>query len=348
MVRGIIPQKWAAEALWIRAYADREGTMANFCTKCGAAVSGPFCGACGAPVRESPAQGQNVALPAAPVVQPAAAPVSQAAAAPASVRTSSGVKIVLIVLGVFVLFGAMGVAGIVYVGYRAKQKIAQMERDYGADSSASSDTSSSGGSSSSDTSAGSMRTFPPSKGSGCRLLEGQEAAKILGVAVERVETETSDSDGDLCKYWVSAAERRRLIGGEMASSVAGMGKTDPKDEVEKLLGGSAGALVEATGENKDGDYAFSLQVWRKNGKEQWAKMETVQTRTRNAAGIVGADAADVAMQPVEGVGDRATVLAAGHSIMVLKGDAFFLLGFQQFVPGRDKTVALARVVAGRM
>ena len=127
-----------------------------------------------------------------------------------------------------------------------------------------------------------------------------------------------------------------------------MGKTDTKSEVEKLLGGGAGALIEASGENKDGDYAFSLQVWRKNGKEQWAKTETLQTKTRAAAGVAGADAADVAMQPVEGVGDRATMVAAGHSIMVLKGDAFFLLGFQQFVPGRDKTVALARVVAGRM
>jgi hypothetical protein len=268
------------------------------------------------------------------------------------VRKGSGVKIVLIVLGVFMLFGAMGVGGVVYIGYRAKQKIAQMEKDYGADSNASSNTSSSGastnGSSSSATSSASMRTFPPSKGSGCRLLEGQEAARILGVAVERAETETSDSEGDLCKYWVSAAERRRLIGEEMASSVTGMGKTDTQDEVEKLLGGGAGALIEASGENKDGDYAFSLQVWRKNGKEQWAKMETVQTKTRDAAGVVGADAADVAMQPVEGVGDHATVVAAGHSIMVLKGDAFFLLGFQQFIPGRDKTVALARVVAGRM
>lgn len=54
------------------------------------------------------------------------------------------------------------------------------------------------------------------------------------------------------------------------------------------------------------------------------------------------------MQPVDGLGDRATVLAAGHSIMVLKGDTFFLLAFQQFVPGRDKTVALARMVAGRI
>ena len=327
--------------------------MANFCTKCGAAVSGPFCGACGAPAQEGPAPEQSVT--------PVAAPVSQAAAAPPAVRKGSGLKIVLIVLGVLMLFGAMGVGGLVYVGYRAKQKIAQMEKDYGVDSNSSSGTSSSAtssngasssGTSSSDTSAASMRTFPPSKGSGCRLLEGQEAARILGVAVDRAETETSDSEGDLCKYWVNAAERRRLIGEEMASSVAGLGKTDTKngqqDEVEKLLGGGAGALIEATGENKDSDFAFSLQVWRKNGKEQWAKMETVQAKTRDAAGVAGADAAAVAMQPVEGVGDRATVVAAGHSIMVLKGDAFFLLGFQQFVPGRDKTVALARVVAGRM
>lgn len=324
--------------------------MANFCTKCGAAVSGPFCGACGAPIQESPAQGQSATPPRAPVVQPAAAPVAQPAAAATTTRKSSGVKIVLIVLGVFVLFGAMGVGGIVYVGYRAKQKIAQMEKDYGVEN-ASSGTSA-GDTSAGGTSSGSMRTFPPSQGNGCRLLEGQEAARILGVAVDRAETETSDSEGDLCKYWVSAAERRRLIGEEMASSVAGLGKADtknaPQEEVEKLLGGAAGSLIEANGENKDGDYAFSLQVWRKNGKEQWAKMETVQTKTRDAAGVAGADAADVAMRPVEGVGDRATVLAAGHSIMVLKGDAFFLLGFQQFVPGREKTVALARVVAGRM
>jgi len=54
------------------------------------------------------------------------------------------------------------------------------------------------------------------------------------------------------------------------------------------------------------------------------------------------------MQPLQGIGDRATVVAAGHSIMVLKGDTFFLLGFQQFAPGREKTAALARVVAGRL
>ncbi len=303
--------------------------MANFCTKCGTPVSGQFCTACGAAIEGGPAQIQNVTPPAAPVSQPVTAPPA--------VHKSSGAKILFIVLGVLFLFGAAGVGGIVYVGYRAKQKIAEMKKDYGLDGDTSGPTSSAG-----------MRTFPPSKGSGCSLLEGQEAATILGVAVERAESETNSDEGALCKYWVSATERRRLIGQEIASSVSGMGKADTKSgqqDMEKLIGGAAGALIEANGENKDSDFAFSLQVWRKNGKDQWEKMESLQSRTKDAA---GADFASVAMQPVEGVGDRATVLAAGHSIMVLKGDTFFLLGFQQFVPGRDKTVALARVVAGRI
>jgi hypothetical protein len=303
--------------------------MANFCTKCGAPVRGQFCTACGAAIQGGPAQTQNVT--------PQAAPVSQPVAAPPAVQKSSGTKILFIVLGVLILFGAVGLGGIVYVGYRAKQKITELKKDYGLD-----------GDTSSRTSSTSLRTFPPSKGSGCSLLEGQEAATILGVAVDRAESETSASEGALCKYWVSATERQRLIREEIASSVAEMGKADTKtgqQDVEKLIGGAAGALIEANGENKDSDFAFSLQVWRKDGKEQWEKMESLQARTKDAA---GADFAGVALQPVDGVGDRATVLAAGHSIMVLKGDTFFLLGFQQFVPGRDKTVALARVVAGRI
>ena len=101
------------------------------------------------------------------------------------------------------------------------------------------------------------------------------------------------------------------------------------------------------GDNKSQstDYAFSLQLWQKDGKAQWDKFETAQTKAKDA---MGANFANYAMQSVQGIGDRAIELPAGHSIMVLKGDTFFLLGFQQFVPGRDKTEALARVVAGRI
>jgi hypothetical protein len=305
--------------------------MASFCTNCGTPVIGQFCTKCGAAIQEAAAQSRTAVPPANPAPQGAPPP-------PQAVRTSSGIKILLVVLAGLLLLGAVGVAGIVYVGVRAKQKIQELKNDYGIESEGASGTA-----------ASSIRKFPPSQGSGCKMLEGQEAAQILGVAVERAEFDPNGPSGTLfCKYWVSASERQRLIKEEIGASVAAMGKADTKSgqmDIENLLGGAAGALNEANGGNKDSEYAFSLQVWQKNGKEQWEKMESAQARTKDAA---GADVAAVAMQSVQGIGDRAIELPAGHSIMVLKGDTFFLLGFQQFVPGRDKTAALARVVAGRI
>jgi hypothetical protein len=304
--------------------------MPSFCTNCGSPIAGKFCTKCGAATQESAAPAQ---VPRAPVpTTPQSVPVQ-----PSAARTGSGVKILLIVLGVFLFLGLLGVGGVVYVGYRAKQKIAQLKKDYGIENDSATGA------------APTMRIFPPSQGSGCKLLEGQEAAGILGVAVDRVESEPGAPDGSVsCRYWVSAAERQRLMKEEIASSIRRMGEGNTnvdQAEIEKLIGGAAGAMIEANGDNKNADYAFSLQVWPKNGKQQWDRVETARTQT---SGAMGTDAAAVAMQPVDGLGDRALELPAGHSIMVLKGDSFFLLGFQQFVPGREKTAALAKVVAGRM
>jgi hypothetical protein len=288
--------------------------MADFCTSCGSPTSGRFCTQCGAAGQQAPAETQV----------PAAAP---------GPRKSAGSKMLLIVLGGLLLLGGMGIGTVAYVAYRAKQKITQLAQEYGIEKSGTNL---------------STRKFPPSQGSGCKMLEGQEAAQVLGVAVSRAEYDPNGPNGSSeCRYWVSAAERQRLIGEEMASSIAGLGKADTKNgepTIENLIGGGAGALNEANSANKDSDYAFSLQLWPKNGKEQWQNMELAQTRAKDA---FGAGAAGVAMQSVDGIGDRAIELPAGHSIMVLKNDTFFLLGFQQFVPGREKTAALARIVAGR-
>lgn len=269
---------------------------------------------------------------------PAAAPSPQVAPAQAqSGGTSSAAKVVFVLLGVVLFLGIAVVGSIIYVGYRAKQKIAQLKTEYGVES----QTAGTAGSS--------ERIFPPSKGSGCKMLEGQEAAKVLGVTVDRAETEPNPPDGTvLCRYWVTAAERQRLEMQELASGLTNLGDPNTKSgqsDIETVIGGAAGALNEANGDNKNGDYAFSLQVWQKNGTQQWAKMEAAQAQAKNA---LGPGAAGVAMQSVEGIGDRAIELPAGHSIMVLKGDAFFLLGFQQFVPGQEKTAALARIVAARI
>jgi len=81
-----------------------------FCTSCGATVAADkkFCTACGA------------ALPSVPVA-PAAASVPPAAQQPQ--QGGEALKIVLIVLGVLFLIAILAIAGMVYVGVRAKKAI---------------------------------------------------------------------------------------------------------------------------------------------------------------------------------------------------------------------------------
>src|SRR5579872_3603519 len=112
-----------AETVEVRTYADREGKMPSFCSNCGAPVNGKFCAACGAAINGGLAVTQNVTPQATPTVQPVAVPPA--------VHKYSGAKVLLVVLGVLIVFGAVGVGGIVFVGYRAKQKIAEMTKDYG-------------------------------------------------------------------------------------------------------------------------------------------------------------------------------------------------------------------------
>jgi hypothetical protein len=245
-------------------------------------------------------------------------------------------KILLILFAVFALFGVAVIGGVVYLGYRAKEKVAELQQEYGGVIEGASDSA-----------ASTPESFPASQGSGCPLLEGDEAGAILGVAVERVDLNPDGPDGsEECQYWVSQAERQRLQRETISSGFNGLKDADPNSaaDVEKLVGGVLGALA-AAGEAGNGDFAFSLQSWSSGGQAMWDKMEAGKAELKNATGL---DFAGMATEPVEGVGDRATVLPAGHSIMVLKGDAYFMIGFQQFVPGREKTIALAQMVAGRI
>src|SRR5271169_1862673 len=145
--------------------------MAAFCTSCGGPVAGRFCSKCGAPA-------QAVASPPGP---------------PAASGSGSATKVIIIVVAVFLGLGALAAASLVYVGYRAKQKLAELTREYSVSPPP-----------------GVRVQMRPAAGSGCRLLSGEEAAQILGVSIERVESGPWEAGGTECKYWVSIAERQRL------------------------------------------------------------------------------------------------------------------------------------------
>ncbi len=87
----------------------------TFCTKCGQKLvaGSQFCTNCGAAVGVA-----AVPAPAAPV-QPQAAPPQ----AFAPVKKRSGVALLFIFLGILALIAVVGIGGVVYVGYRVKEKV---------------------------------------------------------------------------------------------------------------------------------------------------------------------------------------------------------------------------------
>jgi outer membrane protein OmpA-like peptidoglycan-associated protein len=113
------------EAFSIQAVQILSGVeVVTFCTKCGQKMEAgfQFCTSCGAP---APATAQPVAPAGA---QPPAPPSWQSApvAAPqafAPAKKRSGLALLLIVLAVLGLIAVVGIGGVVYVGYKVKEKV---------------------------------------------------------------------------------------------------------------------------------------------------------------------------------------------------------------------------------
>ena len=106
-----------------------------FCMKCGAALKegASFCGSCGARVAEPSAPARPAPPVAASPVQAPQPPAPSSLSAPPGTPSKSGsliMKIVAVVLGIFALFTVLGIGAFVYLGYRAKKKVDQIQQAY--------------------------------------------------------------------------------------------------------------------------------------------------------------------------------------------------------------------------
>jgi len=194
--------------------------MSQYCRFCGSPTSGAFCGQCGKPTSAS-AQ--------------APSPTSPQANTPTPAATSGGnaVNAVLIVVGAFVLLGALGIASAVYVAYRAKQKITQLEREYlpTPDSEVSR----------------AVATMKAPTGNGCPILSWQEASQILDIVWESVSYSPSADGGGLCSFTTTPAEperfgQRQFKAGLNAISNSKNDQVDPK-EVQRAFAGFINSLA---------------------------------------------------------------------------------------------------------
>ena len=147
--------------------------MPDYCTNCGAPLTGVFCGKCG----------QRAQAPSAPVQ-------SQPATKPAEVAPKrSGLGTVLgITGGIVLLLFAMGIAGAFYGVHWIKNKVSTYT----------------GGAV-----GGSPSQVRVEQGNACALLRREDLQQVLGVAIERTVEMMEGSDPG-CAYYTNPAAFAQL------------------------------------------------------------------------------------------------------------------------------------------
>ena len=96
--------------------------MANFCTKCGSPLTGPFCVKCGTDMRNvgTPPQPQTPS-PEAQTPQPAGTPTSNGPAPPKQ-GMSTLAKLGIAAIAIIFVGSAAGAVGVYYVAHKVSQK----------------------------------------------------------------------------------------------------------------------------------------------------------------------------------------------------------------------------------
>jgi hypothetical protein len=294
-----------------------------FCRNCGAQLTGDFCAQCGKAISEGAS------------TQPASQP-PQSSAVPAKAAGGSAAKVLLLVAGSVLVLGAVGIAGVVYVGYRAKQKITQLKSEYLPTRDSESGRP--------------VAARKPPAGDSCPILSWQDASEVLGIEWERVSYSPGPDNGGACDFTTTAAERQRFGERQLAAGWSAMSDAknnqDQQKEVQRMFAGLVNTLANAQvpAGDKDANDGIHIQFVRKQGAQAWTKFDQMQAGAKVVSGVSGSP---IGMTPIEGLGDKAYVLPAGVGVMVLKGDAFLGMTFFAW-PGQDKAVALAKRVADHL
>src|SRR6185503_14383589 len=179
--------------------------MAEFCTNCGAQLSGAFCGRCGhraqsasAPTQPTPSTPQPIAAPTAqpaatqpasqpPSPQPSIAqqPAQPTAQAPTTQpKKSSGAGKALLIVGGIILVLVLGAFGAVLYGVHwVKHKVSSIT--------------------------GGSFFYEVLQGNMCKLLSTAELQQMIGVTVER-SAEIMDNGEPGCAYYTNPAAFSQL------------------------------------------------------------------------------------------------------------------------------------------
>jgi hypothetical protein len=300
--------------------------MAEFCTNCGAPLSGVFCGRCGHRAQSATAPAQpavpnpQASQPVAPTQPPSSQPsslqqptASQPPIAQQSVpqqnvpqqtspqpsqppKSSGGGKALLIVGGILLVLALSAFGAVFYGVHWVKSKVSSIT----------------GGSFGSEVGQGNM----------CRLLSTAELQQSIGVTVER-SAEIMDNGDPGCAYYTNpaafaqlqklAVEQARRDSEKVSHEPGANAKNDnPLEllkhtkEMEGIVKGFGLSAPDPSGR------VFAFSVNQKFDSSDWWTLRTTLSV------VPGFD-------EVNGVGDHAMIGSFGHAFYVLKGNSMFKL-----------------------
>lgn len=276
----------------------------GYCTRCGHPVQpqAAFCTSCGAALQTPPQPPQPLG--------------------PGPTRPGSGLgKVLLIAIGAIVLLGALGIAGLVYAGYRAKRAADRVAPEFG------------GGGPAKATGPAARRAADV-----CSLLSQDEASQIARVAVRRLERDEAS-----CSYFGDPQE------------VAAQGEAAAADALARMRSGQDVSPQELAQQAQQFAKGLGAQATRENAglllvvRVRWGDAEAQETAYRIAmkAMTAGLPPAAGYGSKLEGVGDRAYLAPMGMALYMVKGDSWVELEGPGVV-SRDALLEVARKIASRM
>jgi hypothetical protein len=225
------------------------------------------------------------------------------------VKKSGGVlKILLVVGAIFVVLIGVAVAGLVYVGIRAKNALDAAAEQHGIPL---------GDLASNER--GSLRGANP-----CSFLTAAEAGQILRVSIVRTETERNK-----CSYFASpTAANSAKTANSLEQLKAAKGTEQEKQELER--------------------YAKAIAAPQNPGSVPYLTIEYAEDGRTHMAGVKIAAGAVGEFEKITGVGDEAMVGPLGSIFVFLYKGIAVEMDLRQVPEGRDRGIQLAKKITPRM
>ena len=240
---------------------------------------------------------------------------------------STGAKIGIAVLVVFVAMSAAAIGGVIYVTYRVKQKVAEVKSQYLGNESGSSDSRSANGRTGSQSGSADSSS---SLGNPCRYLSPQEVGRAIGVTIVEAKAE-----GAGCSYMVPGTMAD--LTAKHVSAIAASKGADAQSQnlVQNFAGAIFKSSQEQRGESSDSNGNAPVLIISVDDQSAGTQMQL----NHGIFGQVGG-----ATQNLPGIGDEA--FDVGNAmIMVRKGNKLIRMMYSTCPCSTDKITPLARKLA---